>query len=100
MAAAKAGDRPAVAEHRQRWYANGNEIADFLAAANPAWSKRELRQMMRGHLDQTLAEVTARLTGDWAADIAEYDRIHVHILAMADVLAFGIIEQFSDRFGV
>jgi hypothetical protein len=100
VAAAKAGDRAAVAEHRQRWYANGNEIADFLAAANPAWTSRELRQMMRGHLDQTLAEVTARLTGDWAADIAEYDRIHVHILAMADVLAFGIIEQFSDRFGV
>ena len=53
---------------------------------------------MRTHLDQTLAEATARLQGDWAADIAEYDRIHLHILDMADTLADGIVQQFPDRF--
>jgi hypothetical protein len=99
LSAAKDGDQAAVAEHRRRWYANAREIADFLAAANPAWTQLELRTMMREHLDQTLAEVTARLNGDWAADIAAYDRIHDHILVMADVLAAGIIEQFPDRFG-
>jgi hypothetical protein len=99
IAAAKAGDDAAIADERRRWYANAKDIADFLADVNPAWSKRELRQMMRRHLDQTLAEATARLTGDWAADVAEYDRIHLHILAMADVLAFGVIDQFPDRFG-
>jgi hypothetical protein len=99
VAAAKAGDGGAVAKQRHLWYANANEIADFLAAANPAWTKQELREMMREHLDQTLAEATARINGDWAADIAAYDRIHVHILAMADVLVAGIIEQFPNRFG-
>jgi hypothetical protein len=54
--------------------------------------------MMRAHLDQTLAEATARLQADWEADIAEYDRIHLHILAMADTLADGIVEQFPERF--
>jgi hypothetical protein len=98
VSAAKEGDRVAFVEHRRQWYANAREIADFLAAANPAWTRAELRRMMGEHLEQTLAEATARLTGNWAADIAQYDRIHVHILAMADVLAFGIIEQFPDRF--
>jgi hypothetical protein len=99
VTAAKAGDDAAVAASRQRWYANARTIADFLAGANPAWSRRELRDMMREHLDQTLAEATARLQGDWAADIAEYERIHVHILHMSDVLAAGIIEQFPRHFG-
>jgi hypothetical protein len=54
--------------------------------------------MMRTHLDQTLAEATARLTGDWQADIAAYDEIHDHILRMADALADGIVAQFPERF--
>lgn len=81
-----------------RWYANAEEIAAFLASANPAWPEQTLEDMMRTHLDQTLAEATARLKADWAADIAEYDRIHVHILGMADALADGIVTQFPDRF--
>ena len=96
--AAKSGDDAAVTTQRDLWYANADEIAHFLAAANPAWPFETLSQMMRTHLDQTLAEATARLTADWDADIAAYDEIHLHILAMADALADGIIEQFPDRF--
>jgi len=96
--AAKAGDAGAVATAKQRWYANGRDIADFLAGANPFWSKKELRDMMREQLDQTLAEATARLQGDWEADMADYEAVHLHILHMSDVLAAGIIEQFPGRF--
>ena len=98
VAAAKAGDGAALQQHRDAWYVNANEIAAFLADANPAWPRATLEQMMRTHLDDTIAEATARLTGDWAADIAAYDRIHTHILGMADALAAGIVEQFPDRF--
>lgn len=96
--AAKAGDGDVVATQSDRWYANADEIATFLASANPAWPFEAVREMMRTHLDQTVTEVTARLTEDWDADIAAYDEIRLHILAMADVLATGIIEQFPDRF--
>jgi hypothetical protein len=98
VTAAKAGDSEGVTTHNDRWYVNADEIAAFLAAANPAWPEATLRDMMRAHLDQTLAEATARLQADWEADIAEYDRIHLHILAMADTLADGIVEQFPERF--
>jgi hypothetical protein len=98
VTAAKNGDQTAFTGAKRQWYANAREIADFLAAANPAWSRHQLRMMMRQHLDQTLDEATARLNGDWDADIAAYDHIHEHILAMADVLSLGIIEQFPHRF--
>jgi hypothetical protein len=98
VAAAKAGDTASVTEQSELWYANADEIAEFLAAANPAWPFETISTMMRTHLDQTLAEATARLTQDWDADIAAYDDIHDHILVMADALADGLITQFRERF--
>lgn len=54
--------------------------------------------MMREHLDLTTAEAVALLRGDWAADIAAYDKVHTQILPMADMLSAGIISQFSSKF--
>ena len=99
LAAAKAGDDAAVAELSDRWYCNGDEIADFLHSANPDhWPRREMRAMMREHLDLTLEEAVANLTGDHATDIRAYDRIHKQILSMADMLSDGIAAQFPTRF--
>jgi hypothetical protein len=97
--AAKAGDQAAVERHSGAWYRNAREIADFLNAANPRhWPRREMRSMMRSHLDLTLAEAVAHLSGDQRADIRAYDRIHRQILAMADMLSDGIAAQFPGRF--
>jgi len=98
ITAAKASDDAAMAEANDLWYQNADEISVFLAAANPAWPEDTLKSMMRVHLDQTLAEATAQLTGDYAASVAEYDHIVTHILEMADVLSAGIISQFPDQF--
>lgn len=62
------------------------------------WPRRDLREMMKTHLDQTLAEATHRLQGDYAAAIRDYERIHRHILEMADTLSAAIMAQFSSRF--
>ena len=99
LAAAKAGDQAAVERHSRIWYRNGKQIADFLHEANPRhWAKREMRAMMREHLDLTLAEAVAHLTRDHRADIRAYDRIHRQILGMADMLSDGIVAQFPKRF--
>src|SRR5687768_17376707 len=98
LTAVKGGDARAGALQK-RWYANGDEIAAFLSTANPtSWPLAMLQAVMRGHLDHTLEEAGARLKGDWAADIAAYDKVHEHILGMADALAGGIIKQFPERF--
>ena len=99
VGAAKTGDTTTVRTASAEWYANADSIATFLASANPRhWPVASLRSAMRMHLDLTLKEATARLHGDWAADIAAYDEVHQHILQMADVLSDGIIKQFPSRF--
>ena len=99
LAAAKAGDQEQVKKASKAWYRNGNQVADFLSSANPDnWPRKEMRSMMRLHLDQTLAEATQRLEGDHEAEIRTYDEIHVHILEMADALTDGIVAQFPEQF--
>lgn len=95
---AKTGDMADLRIASNLWYANADEIAAFLAAANSNWPLDHLRSMMRTHLDQTLAEATARLTADWATDVSSYDAVEDHILHMSDVLGDGIVAQFPDRF--
>ena len=97
--AANVGDQAAVERHKRAWYRNANQIADFLSEANPRhWARREMRSMMREHLDLTLAEAVAHLEGDHRTSIRTYDLIHRQILKMADMLSDGIAAQFPKRF--
>jgi hypothetical protein len=99
LAAVKSGDQSLIKQRTDEWYANGNEIADFLHEANPRnWSRKEMRRMMKRHLDQTVSEAVNRLGGRYEADVRDYERIHEHILMMADTLSTGIIKQFPRRF--
>lgn len=99
VAAAKAGDQAKTASAKIRWYANADQIAEFLAKANPKhWPVATLRTAMKTHLDQTLDEATHRIQGNYAADILDYDHIVAHILGMTDVLSSGIIARFPDKF--
>jgi hypothetical protein len=99
VTAARAGDKAKSEEAGSRWNANADEVAAFLSAANPkAWPAAEMKKMMREHLELTTAEAVARLRGDWAADIAAYEKIHTQILHMADMLSAGIISQFPQKF--
>ena len=99
LAAAKAGDQALIKQRSDEWYANGNEIADFLHEANPRnWSQKAMRSAMKAHLDDTLDEAVHRLGGKYEADVRDYDRIHAHILMMADTLSKGIIKQFPRKF--
>lgn len=99
LTAAKAHDATAFDAAKNRWYANADDIAHFLSAANPRnWPQQAMRDDMRVHLDQTLAEAAAELGGDYTASVAAYDDVHGHILMMADMLTDGIVAQFPSRF--
>ena len=99
LQAAKAGDDAALGPALDTWYANAREIAVFLSRANPRdWPLPMMSTMMKRHLDLTTAEAVARLHGDWAADVAAYDRVHAEILDMSRMLSDGIIRQFPRRF--
>jgi hypothetical protein len=99
IAAARKGDQTAVASEQARWNANADQIATLLSLANPRyWKLGMMKAMMRSHLRLTTNEVVARLQKDWVADVRAYDRIHVQILHMADMLSDGLVKQFPSRF--
>ena len=91
---AKVGNTAAADEDRKEWYQNADQIAEFLAGINPYWSRQVWQSMLYDHLKATENEAVYRLTGQYAADIAEYDQIENQALSMADYMAEGIRKQF------
>ncbi|HEY0590784.1 MAG TPA: glycosyltransferase [Thermoanaerobaculia bacterium] len=99
VTAAKAGDKAKVARSNELWKKNADAIAAFLNAANPKqWPLETLQSAMRMHLEQTLAEATHQLEGDYAASIEDYDVALHHMLMIADILSDGIMKQFPAKF--
>jgi len=96
---AKAGNTDGVNANVTLWYQNANDIAEFLNGANPKnWPLADMQMMMKTHLDLTLQEAVAQLTGDYLTSISTYDQVHLEILQMADMLSAGIIAQFPSMF--
>ena len=96
--AAKNGNQTAQNTANAKWYANANEIADFLSSANSNWPKSEMRTEMKNHLDLTKQEAVDILGNKYEAGITDYDRVHGQILKMAEMLSEGIVKQFPDKF--
>jgi hypothetical protein len=103
LLAAKAGDTAEVDAAKTDWYANGQQIADFLSAANPKyWPDDTMREEMQTHLDQTLQEAVDQIQhnvdGVPNNEVSDYEAAHQHILMMADLLSAGILQQFRNQF--
>jgi hypothetical protein len=99
LQAAKSGDSDATAKAKAAFYANGDQVARFLHAANPRhWSLQAMKRMMRIHLNQVVGLAVDQLQGRYAAAVRLYDVYIGHILDMADMLSTGIMQQFPARF--
>ncbi len=100
LQAVKVGDTAAYQDANARWYANAHDIAVFLSETldPPLGSLAEMDAMMKDHLDSTTEEVVARLTTNWTADVAAYDKVHNQALQMADMLSNSIIANFPAKF--
>jgi len=96
--AAKAGNTKEAANVERAWYENADEIANFLNSINPYLPVAAVREMLYQHLALTKSEAVARLTGNFAQDIAAYDKIQRQALTMADAITAGIVEQFPQLF--
>lgn len=96
--AAKAGDSAAAADAERRWYANSDEIAQFLGAINPYWSAHEWQKMLYDHLTMTKTEAVDILTQKYAISINTFEKIEQEALMMADMMTQGIVKQFPNQF--
>jgi len=93
--AASAGDSKTADEARVSWYANAEELANFLSEINPAWSAAAWQTMLNEHLKMTESEATQIIGGQYDAGISQYDSIQKQALNMADYMTEGLIRQFS-----
>lgn len=96
--AAKASNGPVLNEANKRWYANADEISEFLSKSNPNWEVAEMKMMMNKHLKLTTEEAMQRIKKNYATDIMTYDKLHEEVLKMSDMLADGIVMQFPKKF--
>lgn len=93
--AAKSGDQNAFTAANQRWYENADEIAALLGNVNPYWSEDDWQAMLHEHLDLLSAFVSYMVSGDYESAIMQFDIMEEQALDMADMMSFGISEQFS-----
>jgi hypothetical protein len=96
--AAKNNNTTTLDAANKKWYANADEISEFLCSANPNWILSDMKVMMKSHLKITTDEAKHRIKKEYDADIIAFDKVHMEILAMADMLADGIIKQFPEKF--
>jgi hypothetical protein len=81
------------------WYANSHDIAVQMNEMNPEfWPLEETEKMWTDHLDATLAEAVAHLTGDFEGEVSAYDEVHDLALEMADFFSDGVMRQFPNEF--
>lgn len=100
LKAAQAGDVDALKKAQDDWYANAQQIADFLTKANPDnWPASATAPALKMHIDQTTTYAVDLLKGDFAKAIEDYDHAFDHMLELADILTDGIAEQFPDEAG-
>lgn len=99
LVAAQGGDEAALQVALDDWYANAQDIADFLSAANPtSWPPDATRPALEHHIDSTVAYASDVLAGDFTAAIADYDGAFDHMMMLADTLTDGIVAAFPDQF--
>lgn len=94
IAATVAGDNDTVASLNNSWRQNADELAAFLADININWSGEDWEAMLDEHLDIITAFVRAWIAGNYEEAIIQADNMEAQVLEMADMMAYGISEQF------
>ena len=86
-------DRGAYDRAAHDWYASGDRLAYFLADRNPALSETGLVVALRDAVRYQVAQIDARLAGDFRTDADAADASAGQALAIADIFAGGVIDR-------
>ena len=96
--AVKAENTSQAEDAERRWYTNSDQITTFLSGVNPYWAEKETQETYcTEHLRLSENEAEQRLSGDYTADIEQFDEALLQIIELADILSDGIVRQFADQ---
>lgn len=98
LTALRDGKTKEAADLNKQWYANADQIADYLSKINPFYNHAELQKMMKDHLDLTSKEAGLRFAGNYPEDIEAFNMIEHQALMMADYFTSGLMKQFPQNF--
>ncbi len=96
--ATRAGSKAQQDAAFARLLANANEIADFLAGANPNWPDATLRGLLSAHGAHHVQQIQQLHAGQFEAEARTWAAMAGHMNTIADALANGLAAQFPDRF--
>ena len=97
--AAASGDAAGVERARRAMHLDASRVATFLASQNPALSQRGLGIGLRSEVEDAIGEIRARAAGDYGAAENDADSVDGQALALGDILAGAIVEQFPGEVG-
>lgn len=92
---AKTGQTDAQQAAKNAWQGNADQIAVFLAKANPHLVLDDVKAKLRAHQTQFAGQTSARLQADWSGDAAAYELHMDDALKFADTLADAIHLQLA-----
>ena len=93
LQAARSADELARSAALEQWQASADSLAAFLASANPFVDQTALKTLLRAHLEQLAVEMSARLNGDFAGEIAAHELVEEHILRISDAISRALSQQ-------
>lgn len=96
----KAGNISAADDAERRWYQNADRIAEFLGNLNPNWSVQDWKKMLYDDLAMLKVEASDMISGDYDDSIYIFGNIEQEAMKMADTMAWGIVRQFHQYFGL
>jgi hypothetical protein len=76
---------------------NANELAKFLAGANPNLPEATLKSLLAAHGGHHVAQNQQLAAHDMAAEAKTWDAMKTHIYTIADALAGAIAKQFPGQ---
>lgn len=96
--ALNAGDENTAQNAETKWKKNADELSKFMGSVNPNWSADEFKNMFYNQLNLTKLETNNLINKNYEASINNFDEIRNNALKLADMMAYGIIKQFPEKF--
>jgi hypothetical protein len=95
--AGKSGDKVARDKAMQDLVANGNDIAKFLAGANPNLTEDGVRGLLVAHVGHHSTQIEQIMSGDTKGEATTWTAMQAHMNTLADALSDAIAKQFPAR---